>query len=450
MKPPYRVPTMAEINELPDSGLRVVSTFAGAGGSSTGYRMAGAKVLWASEFIAAAADTYAANKARHTVLDRRDIREVTGTQILEAVGLGVGELDVLDGSPPCASFSSAGTRQAGWGLVRKYSDGAQRTDDLFGEFARILTELQPKVFVAENVTGLVRGAAKGYFKAIYRSLIDAGYRVQARRLDASWLGVPQARQRIIFMGVRNDLDRDPVYPSPLPYRYTVRDVLPAIAYQGHADGYGPDSARYSPSDRPSGTLGTSPSFGNGRSPSGQVIARRLVHDTSGEFGKGDVTDQPVNTITVGEHATNSRHWKLQEPTPSRLLHDTSGKEGTGFAKVADLTDRPACAIMVASTQHKLDSPAGSPGPAWDGERPLCPETGKALTVSSKAGRITVPPGHVLRRLTIPELRILCGFPPDFVLTGTYEQRWERLGRAVPPVMMAAIAAAITDAELCAD
>jgi DNA (cytosine-5)-methyltransferase 1 len=231
-KPPYRVPSMEEIRALPWNGFNAVSTFSGCGGSSLGYRMAGFKMLWASEFVPAAQETYRANAAPYTILDTRDIREVTGQDILEATGLGVGEIDLYDGSPPCASFSTAGKREAGWGQVKKYSDTQQRTDDLFYEYARLIEETQPRVFVAENVAGLVKGTAKGYFKLILARLRACGYRVQARVLDASWLGVPQSRNRLIFIGVREDLGMDPAHPAPLPYQYTVRDALPWIHRAG--------------------------------------------------------------------------------------------------------------------------------------------------------------------------------------------------------------------------
>jgi site-specific DNA-cytosine methylase len=218
---------MAEIAAVPWNGFRAVSTFSGCGGSCLGYRMAGFRVLWASEFIPAAQETYQANHPDCT-LDTRDIRQVQPAEIVEAIGLGVGELDLLDGSPPCASFSTAGKREAGWGKVKTYSDTRQRTDDLFFEYARILKGLRPKVFVAENVSGLVKGAAKGYFLEILAALKGCGYRVKAKRLDAQWLGVPQVRQRLIFQGVRQDLGLDPAFPKPLPYRYTVADALPWI------------------------------------------------------------------------------------------------------------------------------------------------------------------------------------------------------------------------------
>ena len=128
--PPYRVPDMAEIAEMPTNGLTVASTFAGAGGSSTGWQIAGYRVAWACEFHPPAADSYAANHPG-TILDRRDVRLVTGAEILDAAG----PADVLDGSPPCQDFSMAGKRSRGWGEAREHGDGThQRSDDLFGQY----------------------------------------------------------------------------------------------------------------------------------------------------------------------------------------------------------------------------------------------------------------------------------------------------------------------------
>jgi DNA (cytosine-5)-methyltransferase 1 len=227
-KPPYRVPSMMEIAAIPWNGFTAASTFSGCGGSSLGYRMAGFRILYANEFIPAAQDSYRANAADYTFLDTRDIRTVQPHDILEKIGLAPGELDLFDGSPPCASFSTAGKREAGWGTVKKYSDSEQRTDDLFFEFARLLRGLQPKTFVAENVSGLVKGTAKGYFLEILRELKSCGYNISCKVLDAKWLGVPQSRQRTIFVGVRNDLNLTPIHPSPMPYCYSVRDALPWI------------------------------------------------------------------------------------------------------------------------------------------------------------------------------------------------------------------------------
>jgi DNA (cytosine-5)-methyltransferase 1 len=216
--------------------FNVVSLFAGGGGSSTGYRLAGGKVLGINEFIPAAQDAYHKNYP-DTHIFKQDVRELTGKMILDQFGLKRGELDILDGSPPCSSFSTAGLREKGWGRVKKYSDSAQRTDDLFFEFVRILEEVQPKVFVAENVKGITIGSAAdllgseevdlfGYWKnTIYHSLVSAGYKVRFKVLYAKDYGVPQSRSRTIFIGVRNDIDTRISYADPLGGIVTLEDAF---------------------------------------------------------------------------------------------------------------------------------------------------------------------------------------------------------------------------------
>lgn len=173
-----------------------------------------------NEFVEHARDTYRANWP-DVEINPNDIRALSGREIPT--------VDILDGSPPCASFSMAGRREKGWGKVKSYSGLEQRTDDLFFEFARVVGVVRPKVFVAENVAGLVRGNAKIYFKEILKALRSHGYAVSARLLDASYLGVPQARQRVIFVGVRTDLGKAPVHPIPFGYRYTLREALKGVA-----------------------------------------------------------------------------------------------------------------------------------------------------------------------------------------------------------------------------
>lgn len=390
-KPPYRVPTMAEIRALEPNGFTAASTFSGCGGSSLGYRMAGFRMAYANEFVEAARDTYRANAADYTIVDGRDIRLVTGADVLQQIGLKRGELDLLDGSPPCASFSTAGKRDKGWGIEKKYSDTVQRSDDLFFEFARLLEEIQPRTFVAENVSGLVKGTAKGYFKLILARLRGAGYRVSARVLDASWLGVPQARRRLIFVGVRDDLEAEPVHPVPLPYQYSVRDALESLAAEEFA----------------------------------------LVHDTSGEWGMGDVTDRPSPTITVGVNAVNANHFKVLTAEP--VTHDPETGQEITLKRYA-----------IGREWEKLE-----PGGKSDKYLSLIrPKVGRPYpTVTATAGGVgAAGPTHwaEARKLTLRELRSLGGFPLDFELTGTYAQRWERIGRAVPPVMMQAVAATVRD------
>jgi DNA (cytosine-5)-methyltransferase 1 len=232
--PAYTVPTMTEIRDTPWNGYVVASLFAGGGGSSTGYRMAGYRVAYMNDVVPEARDTYRANSADYTVIDGADVRTVKGATILDAVEALTGrrELDVLDGSPPCQAFSTAGPRQKTWGHVAAHADGTtQRSDDLFFEYTRLLDEIHPAAFVAENVSGLLKGMARGYFKRILAALQEPGYVVEAKLLDAQWLGIPQMRQRVIFQGVRQDLAEAgirPAFPTPLPYRYPLATVCPGI------------------------------------------------------------------------------------------------------------------------------------------------------------------------------------------------------------------------------
>lgn len=116
-------------------------------------------------------------------------------------------LDVLDGSPPCSVFSTAGKRQAGWGKEKRFREGQrkQRLDDLFFAYIDLVARLRPKVAVAENVYGLVKGKARGYVNEIIKGYGEAGYDVQIFYLNSALMGVPQERTRVFFIARRKDL-----------------------------------------------------------------------------------------------------------------------------------------------------------------------------------------------------------------------------------------------------
>lgn len=315
-KSAYRIPTMGEIREVPDSGLRAVSTFSGCGGSCLGLRMAGYRVLWASEFIPAARDVYRLNHP-DSILDERDIREVRPEDILEATGLQPGEIDLLEGSPPCASFSTSGKRHRHWGEVRPYSDTKQRTDDLFDQFIRILSGLQPRVFLAENVSGLVKGVAKGYFLEILARMKAAGYRVEARLLDAQWLGVPQARQRVIFQGIREDLNAEHAWPEPLPYRYSIADACPWIVASGGIRGTGQLRNKTRSSSEPVQTI-MAGGGGSGNSSQFGVMSDPSIAD----YAIGDEYDN----VEVGKNS--DRYQNLSRASPQRPCPTVTAGGGT--------------------------------------------------------------------------------------------------------------------------
>jgi DNA (cytosine-5)-methyltransferase 1 len=183
-----------------------ISCFAGGGGSSTGYRLAGGEILLINEFVEAAVETYTANFPDTKVLVD-DIKKYTAEDFLNMAGVAKGELDILDGSPPCSAFSVAGKREKGWGKEKNYSDGKKQVaiEDLFYEFIRIAEGIQPKVIVAENVKGITFGEARGKLNAFINEFEKIGYDVTYEVLNGADYGVPQARERTIFICVREDV-----------------------------------------------------------------------------------------------------------------------------------------------------------------------------------------------------------------------------------------------------
>jgi DNA (cytosine-5)-methyltransferase 1 len=195
-------------------GPTVISLFAGCGGSSLGYRFAGFRELLAVDFDKHAVETFAANFPGVPVW-RRDVSTVTVEEILEATKLAPGELDILDGSPPCQGFS----------LSNVHSRANDPRNHLFLEYVRILRGLKPKAFIMENVPGQLRPKHRATFKAILNELRSSGYRVGYRVLNAAAFGVPTRRERLIYIGVREDLEIDPSFPVGKGPIVSMREAL---------------------------------------------------------------------------------------------------------------------------------------------------------------------------------------------------------------------------------
>lgn len=320
---------------FPDPTFTVVSTFAGTGGSSLGYRYAGGKVRLAVEWNAHAASCYRLNFP-DTPMFEGDIADLSAERALEIAGLEPGELDVFDGSPPCQGFSTSGRR-----AVDDPRNG------LFKEYVRLLEAFKPRAFVMENVSGMVKGKMKVLFAEILRTLRGCGYGVSARLLNAAHLGVPQNRQRLIFVGVRKDLGVAPSHPKPRTRPIAAREALAGVEPPG------PDHPELAP-----------------------------------RYLDAWMRIVPGNS--------------MKQLTPN----------GSHFSDVVKLhPERPAPTLMSTTTLKGYAS--------------LCH-------------------WREPRALTIPEAKRLHSFPDDFVLTGSHEERWARIGNSVPPLMMKAVAEHVRD------
>lgn len=188
----------------PKNGLKVFGTFICGGGSTMGYKLAGFEHLGGVEIDPPIADVYKTNH-NPKYLFVEDIREFAKRNEYPK---DLYNLDILDGSPPCSSFSMAGNREKDWGKTKVFREGQaeQRLDDLFFDYIALAKKLQPKVVIAENVKGLIQGNAKAYVHRIKKEFELAGYKVQLFLLNAASMGVPQKRERVFFICQRNDLN----------------------------------------------------------------------------------------------------------------------------------------------------------------------------------------------------------------------------------------------------
>jgi DNA (cytosine-5)-methyltransferase 1 len=182
---------------------KVFSCFACGGGSTMGYKLAGFDVIGHNDIDKKMIEVYKENhNPKYSFLE-----SITTFAKRKDLPKDLYNLDILDGSPPCSSFSMAGNREKDWGKEKVFREGQaeQVLDTLFFDFIDLAKELQPKVVVAENVKGLLLGNAKEYVKKIYIAFDQAGYYCQHFLLNASKMGVPQRRERVFFIALRKDL-----------------------------------------------------------------------------------------------------------------------------------------------------------------------------------------------------------------------------------------------------
>ena len=196
--------------------LSTIELFAGAGGLALGIEKAGFSTIALNEFDGNACDTLRKNRPDWRVIEG-DVADISGLDLEEYFSIKKGELDLLSGGAPCQAFSYAGKRL---GL-----EDARGT--LFYHYALFLQKLQPKMFLFENVRGL-QSHDHGRTYAVMTDIFEkAGYTIQKQVLNAWDYGVPQKRERLITIGIRNDL-LDKVefeFPKPHEYKPVLRDVL---------------------------------------------------------------------------------------------------------------------------------------------------------------------------------------------------------------------------------
>lgn len=254
-----------------------------------GYKLAGFTVLGGVEIDFEMMDLYRTNhNPKHSYLmGVQQFKNIPNDELPKELF----DLDVLDGSPPCSSFSTAGSREKAWGTNKKFREGQahQVLDDLFFDFIDIAKKLQPKVVVAENVKGLVTGKAKGYVKEIYQAFESAGYDVQLFLLNAAFMGVPQRRERTFFVARKKELLFNNIKmmfnESIISFGESIKDL------------------KNEPFDNVSPSLfGAGPWMAKNKTDEVVEWAKKTMNKEKYFTCKGTFLDQPVKTLTA-----SSRH-----------------------------------------------------------------------------------------------------------------------------------------------
>ncbi len=200
------------------NGKKFISLFCGCGGSSYGYEQSGFKGLLGVDVDKIACDNYKLNFP-NTEVWNEDISQINPQRILDEFNLIPGDLDLLDSSPPCQGFSVSGGRNL-----------KDERNDLFLQTKRFIKHLKPKVFIIENVDGMIKGKYKGLFNHYLSELMKLNYQIKWKSMNSIYYGVPQQRQRIIIMGVRKDLDKEPKFPSHnVDFKY-MNDIVKDIDF----------------------------------------------------------------------------------------------------------------------------------------------------------------------------------------------------------------------------
>lgn len=381
--------------------LTAVDLFAGAGGLSLGLTQAGFDLRWSVEIDPSAAATH----ERHLpglILDR-DIRALADAELLSALDMSPGILDVLFAGPPCQGFSIIGPRKI-----------ADLRNTLYREVLRATSILCPRAVVIENVPGLLTLANGAYLAAMLAGLGDLGYRAACAELLAAQYGAPQMRWRLVIIAWREDLHIPAGFgfPNPTHGADGIGDLvsnvtIPERAYKGLL------TTRAAIGDLPEVQAGETVSVYAGSPTYGfQRAARRL----------GNGRRMPGSELH--DHYAAA----LNEVTLTRLRHLKPGQ---------DWRDLPH-ELLPGSMQRALrkDHTRRYRRMDWDG----VPRAIITRFRDPKSGEYTHPEQH--RTITIREAARIQGFPDWFSFAGRNTSKYTQVGNAVPVSLAKAIAAEV--------
>lgn len=338
--------TLKDAKFTKDKGT-VFSCFACGGGSTMGYKLAGFDVIGYNEIDPRMAEIYNRNH-------NPKFRFVEGIQTFKMrtdLPTELYHLDILDGSPPCSSFSICGNREKDWGTEKKFREGQtkQILDTLFFDFIDLAKALQPKIVVAENVKGILLGNAIEYVREIYRCFDIAGYYLIHFLLNGSDMGVPQKRERVFFIGIRKDI------AIPFLRPYGLFDVIPQIDMQFKLEPILFKSIQTDTTDRP--LTEHYVELWNKRKPGDKDMSAasgRLGRNENAQFSRKYIyPDAVANTICANDVCVLYEHPRLRNHDELCLCSSFPRDYDFGIEKPDYVTGMSVPPVMIAQIASRI-------------------------------------------------------------------------------------------------
>ena len=389
----YNRYTLDELKESSDrKRFTYISFFAGGGGSSCGYKLAGGDARFVNEFQQVAVDTYLANWPG-TPHICGDIKNVTGKKIMEMTGLKVGELDILDGSPPCPPFSMSGTKKKGWNKEKvAYGMKQKNIEDLTWEMIRITSEMKPKVVICENVKGLTMDYAKQHLDRMCADFEKEGYTTTYKVMNGIHYGVPQKRQRVFIVSVRNDV----LESIGMPW------MLISSLY-----------------------------------PDGAMNEEPTIEDAIGDLRLDNENSVEAHELRESMKTSAKYKWlKRLKKNPEKVVSVGDDVVGPWYEKV--IAHRKKWGKSIPEAKHSFYQSRRVP---WN----------QASHTLSEQGMMTSLAVHLHpeedRVFTTKEGARIMTLPEDYINTGTLNERLARIGLMVAPMMMKHLADSIYEKVL---
>ena len=393
---------------------RLVSLFSGAGGMDKGFVNAGFDIVWANDFDKDAVNTYKKNFGDHIVLG--DITKIPSNEIPD-------NIDVVIGGFPCQGFSVNNTK-------RNMED---QRNFLYRELLRIVRDKQPKVFVAENVKGLLsmeKGQVIGMIKSDFEQL---GYKVNYKLLLAAEYGVPELRERVIIIG--NRIDAENKYPTPTHYvdykGYSKNKNLPHTPTVEETIGFLSDER-----------LRDEPFYVNGRLIQNHIASEKVADTFWGRkysVNQFDICDylkewrkrSGWSTMRIDKHfgyRHTAGHWFRKDNGSGSIPKPEDWWELKKIMGFDDKYDKVVTTLELKDITFEQSLRISN----WDRPSDTITATQPEIHPNKK------------RRLSARECAMIQTFPDDFEFTGSLNSQYRQIGNAVPVLLATKIAECVMD------